>query len=142
MATTESLAEEWGWVTNWTDLLDQDQVWRNGQGEILLIQDMDPGYRARVHAWIIRQAPHVYDIIGRELLSFGGMLNGEQAGYDFDSMLMQLDDEMDNPEAWLRQQPLLQALSGTSSSDAPAPSRSCFCGGSPEEDHSACWDGL
>lgn len=102
--------DRWAWARHWTDLLGQDEVWRDAQGSILRLDDMEPGYCGRVRAFILRQADAVYDLIGMQACA-GPDDMSEQASIDFDRAFGDFLDQGDNPRAWLERQPLLLALS-------------------------------
>lgn len=98
---------KWSWVRHWTDLLDQDEVWRDATGTVLRLDDMDPGYCGRVRAFILRQADEVYDLIGMQLVAAPTDMS-ESATVAFDRAFDQFLDI--SPRAWLEGQPLLIAL--------------------------------
>ncbi|MFF7527266.1 hypothetical protein [Streptomyces pseudovenezuelae] len=137
---------DWGWVKHWSDLLNHDEVWCNAQGEILRLDDMDPGYCGRVRAFCLRQAEDVYDLIGMQACS-GPEPSGYQASIDFDRAFDDFLDAGDDPRAWLEASPLLIALKRRSEG-LPARATVCHCGypfqdddGQPW-DHSACYPGV
>ncbi|MFE4915776.1 hypothetical protein ACFRCX_30190 [Streptomyces sp. NPDC056652] len=134
--------DDWSWVTHWTDLLNQDQVWRDAQGTILSLDGMDPGYCSRVRAFVLRQADDVHYLIGMQACSGGDHLS-EQASIDFDRAFADFLDAGDDPTAWLEQTPLLVALKYRSEG-LPARPTSCHCGYPIAWDweHSVCHPGI
>ncbi|NUS25002.1 MAG: hypothetical protein HOV92_12370 [Streptomyces sp.] len=137
---------DWSWVKHWSDLLNHDEVWCNAQGQILRLDDMDPGYCARVHAFCLRQAEAVYDIVGMQACA-ASEPSGYQAGIDFDRAFDDFLDAGEDPRAWLETSPLLIALKHRSAG-LPARPTVCHCGypftgddGEPW-DHSACHPGI
>ncbi|MEU5323030.1 hypothetical protein AB0G67_40700 [Streptomyces sp. NPDC021056] len=131
------------WVRHWSELLQYDEVWRDGQGRILRLDDMDPGYCGRVRAFCLRQADHVYELIGMEVCS-GPEPSGYQAGIDFERAFDEFLS-VDSPTAWLEQSPLLIALKYRSEG-LPARPTVCHCGypftADGLWDHSACYPGI
>ncbi|GAA0500693.1 hypothetical protein [Streptomyces olivaceiscleroticus] len=143
--TQDQLDQEWGWITHWTDLLDQDQVWRNAEGQFLRLDDMEPDYCARVRAFILRQAESVLDRLLYEM-TFGPMPSGDVAVDCFNREYDVLEQQHDNPQAWLEQHELLIALKHRSEG-LPAQPTTCHCGYPFEDDeelwdHSACHPGI
>jgi hypothetical protein len=137
--------DEWGWVTHWTDLLDQDQVWRDAQGEILRLDDMDTGYCGRVRAFCLRQAEDVHELIGMQACAGRGP-DSYQAEIDFDRAFNDFLDAGDDPKAWLEASPLLTALKFRSEG-LPARPTVCHCGYPFQDDtdlwdHSVCYPGI
>ncbi|MEZ7005642.1 hypothetical protein [Streptomyces sp. AD55] len=136
---------EWGWVTHWTDLLDQDEVWRDANGTILRLDDIEPDYCGRVRAFALRQAEDVYHLIGMQACA-GTSDMSEQASIDFDRAFDVFLDAGEDPKAWLEQAPLLIALKYRSEG-LPARPTVCHCGypfhddGGESWDHSACYPG-
>ena len=134
---------DWSWVKHWSDLLQHDEVWCNAQGEILRLDDMDPGYCGRVYAFCMRQAVDIYELIGMQACS-GPEPSGYQASIDFDRAF---DDFLDvEPTAWLEQAPLLVALKNRAEG-LPARPTVCHCGYPFQDedgpwDHSACHPGI
>ncbi|MCA1224249.1 hypothetical protein [Streptomyces sp. 8L] len=106
-------AHDWTWVKHWTDLLDQDEVWRDAQGTIHRLDDMEPGYCGRVRAFILRQASDVYDLIGMQLSAAPTDMS-ESAAYAFDRAFDEFLDAGDSPSTWLEGHPLLEALKNRS----------------------------
>lgn len=136
---------DWGWVKHWSDLLQHDEVWCDGQGRILRLDDMEPGYCGRVRAFCLRQAVDVYELIGLQACA-GPAPDSEQAGIDFDRAFDDFLDEGDDPVAWLEQSPLLVALKFRSEG-LPARPTVCHCGYPFADDgglwdHSACRPGI
>jgi hypothetical protein len=137
---------DWSWVTHWTDLLNHDEVWCNAAGEILRLDDMDPGYCSRVHAFCMRQAEAVYDLIGMQAAAAPTDMS-EQATIDFDRAFDEFLDAGEDPAAWLASSPLLVALKYRSEG-LPARPTHCHCGypftgdDGARWDHSACYPGI
>ncbi|WP_448333512.1 hypothetical protein [Streptomyces sp. DSM 41534] len=129
--------DRWDWVKHWTDLLNHDEVWCNAQGQILHLDDMDPGYCGRVRAFVLRQAEDVYDLIGMQACA-GPNDMSESATIAFDRAFDDFLDAGDNPRAWLEQAPLLIALKRRSEG-LPARPTTCHCG-YPFADDEASWD--
>ncbi|MEU3656502.1 hypothetical protein AB0E67_27575 [Streptomyces sp. NPDC032161] len=145
MLNHRSDTTEWSWATHWTDLLGQDEVWRDAQGQILHLDDMDPGYCSRVHAFVLRQAEDVYDLIGMQVAA-APLDMSEQAAIDFDRSFDDFLDAGSDPKAWLEQAPLLIALKYRAEG-LPARPAVCHCGypfkdGSDLWDHNACYPGI
>jgi len=139
-------SDDWGWVTHWTDLLDQDEVWRDAQGTILRLDDMESGYCGRVRAFCLRNAERAYDIMLYDM-AHGPMPSGDVAVDCFNREWDMLDAAGDDPKAWLEEAPLLIALKHRSEG-LPARPAVCHCGypctgddGEPW-DHSACRPGI
>lgn len=136
---------DWSWVEHWTDLLQHDEVWRDAQGRILRLDDMDPGYCGRVYAFCMRQARDVYDLIGMQACA-APEPSGYQAGIDFDRAFDEFLDAGDDPKAWLEQDPLLVALKHRSEGLSARPTV-CHCGYPFQDsggawDHGACYPGI
>lgn len=137
---------DWGWVRHWSDLLNHNEVWCNAQGEILRLDDMDPGYCGRVYAFCMRQAEAVYDHIGMQAAA-APMDMSESATDAFDRAFDDFLDAGADPRAWLEQAPLLVALKHRSEG-LPARPTVCHCGypftGADGEpwDHGACRPGI
>ncbi|WP_309032530.1 hypothetical protein [Streptomyces alfalfae] len=137
--------EDWSWVRHWTDLLDQDEVWRDAQGTILRLDDMDPGYCGRVRAFCLRQADAVYDLIGMQAAAPTDM--SESATDAFERAFDEFLNAGDDPDAWLADFPLLVALKHRSEG-LPARPEHCHCGypfvgdDGTQWDHSACYPGI
>lgn len=133
---------EWGWVTHWSDLLDQDQVWRDGNGTFLRLDDMEPGYCGRVHAFCLRQAEQVHTRFLYEM-THGPMPSGDVAVDCFDREYDMLEAAGDDPQGWLTQSDLLVALKYRSEG-LPARPTTCHCGYpiAWDWDHSACHPGI
>ncbi|KFG71508.1 hypothetical protein [Streptomyces mutabilis] len=105
--------EDWSWVRRWTNLLDQDEVWRDAQGTILRLDDMDPGYCGRVRAFCLRQADAVYDLIGMQAAAAPTDMS-ESATDAFERAFDDFLDAGDDTAAWLARSPLLVALENRS----------------------------
>jgi hypothetical protein len=140
-----SETRDWRWVKHWTDLLNHDEVWCNAQGEILRLDDMDPGYCSRVRAFCLRQAEDVYDLIGMQAAAAPTDMS-ESATIAFDQAFDDFLDAGDDPKAWLEESPLLVALKFRSEG-LPARPVVCHCGYPFEDesgpwDHSACYPGI
>jgi hypothetical protein len=133
---------DWSWVTHWTDLLDQDQVWRDGRGDILRLDDMDPGYCARVRSFCLRRAEAVltYTLYA---MTFGPMPSGDVAVDCFNREFDMITAEGEDPKGWLTRFPLLTALKYRSEG-LPARPTTCHCGYpiAPDWDHSRCYPGI
>jgi hypothetical protein len=136
---------DWSWATHWTDLLNQDEVWRDARGTILRLDDMEPGYCSRVRAFVLRQADAVYDLIGMQAASAPNDMS-ESATMAFDRAFDDFLDAGDDPKAWLEQAPLLIALKHRAEG-MPARPTVCHCGYPFQDDdgpwdHSACRPGI
>lgn len=146
MASTQTeLAAEWGWIDHWTDLLDQDQVWRDANGTFHRLDDMQPDYCARVRSFILRQAEHVHTQLLWEMTT-GPQPSAEVASDCFAREYDMIEAEGDNPEAWLEKHDLLIALKHRSEG-LPARPTVCHCGypladDEADWDHSACHPGI
>ena len=137
--------DQWGWVTHWTDLLGQDEVWRDASGTILRLDDMEPDYCARVRAFCLRNAVHALDLCLYEM-AHGPMPSGGVAVDGFNREWDMLDDAGSDPRAWLEESDLLQALKHRSEG-LPARPTVCHCGYPFQDDtglwdHSACHPGI
>ncbi|MFF9287479.1 hypothetical protein [Streptomyces griseosporeus] len=130
-------SDDWGWVTHWTDLLDQDEVWRDAQGTILRLDDMEPGYCGRVRAFCLRNAEYAHSLLLYEM-AHGPMPSGEVAVDGFNREWDMMDAAGDDPRAWLEEAPLLIALKYRAEG-LPARPAVCHCG-YPFEDDEAPWD--
>lgn len=133
---------DWSWVKHWSELLQYDEVWCDAQGRILRLDDMDPGYCARVRAFCLRQADDVYELIGMQVCAGP---SGEQASIGFDRAFDEFLS-VDSPTAWLEEAPLLIALKFRSEG-VPARPTVCHCGYPFTDDveewnHSACSPGI
>lgn len=136
---------EWDWAKHWTDLLDQDEVWRDANGTILRLDDMDPGYCARVRAFCLRNAERALDLCLYEM-AHGPMPGGDVAVDGFNREWDMLDAAGSNPQEWMEETDLLQALKHRSEG-LPARPTLCHCGypftdDVEEWDHSACYPGI
>ncbi|MFF0009557.1 hypothetical protein ACFYQT_39885 [Streptomyces tibetensis] len=139
-------SSEWGWVTHWTDLLYQDEVWRDAQGTILRLDDMEPDYCGRVRSFCLRNAEHALNGILYEM-AHGPMPSGDVAVDGFNREWDMLDAAGGDPKAWLEQADLLIALKYRSEG-LPARPAVCHCGypfigddGEPW-DHGGCYPGI
>lgn len=137
--------DEWDWVTHWTDLLDQDEVWRDGAGTVHRLDDMEPDYCARVRSFCLRQAEHAlhFMLYG---MAHGPMPSGDVAVDCFNREYDMLESAGEDPKAWLEQAPLLIALKHRSEG-LPARPAVCHCGYPFQDDdgvwdHSACHPGI
>lgn len=138
-------ARDWSWAKHWTDLLQHDEVWRDAQGEILRLDDMDADYCGRVYAFVMRQAEDVYGLIGMQACA-GPAPDSYQAGIDFHRAFDDFLDAGDDPKAWLEQAPLVVALKHRSEG-LPARPVVCHCGypfqdGEGLWNHGACHPGI
>lgn len=136
---------DWSWVKHWSDLLNHDEVWCNAEGEILRLDDMEPGYCGRVRAFCLRQAEAAYDHVGMSACSGPGP-DSYQAQIDFDRAFDDFLDAGEDPKAWLEASPLLIALKNRSEG-LPARTTVCHCGYPRQDDgglwdHSACYPGV
>lgn len=136
---------EWGWVTHWTDLLYQDEVWRDAHGTILRLDDMEPDYCARVRAFCLRNAEQALTVMLYDM-AYGPMPGGDVAVDGFHREWDMLADAGDNPQAWLEESELLQALKHRAEG-LPARPAVCHCGYPFQDehgswDHSACHPGI
>lgn len=136
---------EWDWVTHWTDLLDQDEVWRDAAGTILRLDGMEPDYCARVRSFCLRNAERALDLTLYDM-AHGPMPGGDVAVDCFNREWDMLDDASRDPKSWLEQAPLLIALKHRSEG-LPACPAVCHCGypfedGGGPWDHSACHPGI
>lgn len=141
----DGTARDWSWVRHWTDLLDQDEVWRDAQGTVLRLDDMEPDYCARVRTFCLRNAEHALNGILYEM-AHGPMPDGEVAVDCFNREYDMLEAAGDNPRAWLEESELLQALKYRSEG-LPARPTVCHCGYPFQDDggvwdHSACYPGI
>lgn len=137
--------DEWDWVTHWTDLLDQDEVWRDAHGTILRLDGMEPDYCARVRAFCLRNAGHAHNALLYEM-TFGPMPSGEVAVDCFTREWDMMEAAGDDPTGWLERAPLLIALKYRSEG-LPARPAVCHCGYPFQDDdgpwdHSACYPGI
>jgi hypothetical protein len=137
---------DWGWVTHWTELLDQDEVWRDAQGAVLRLDDMEPDYCARVRAFCLRNAELALNTCLYEMTCGLGP-SGEVATDCFNREWDMLEAAGEDPKAWLEESHLLIALKHRSEG-LPARPTVCHCGypfigddGEPW-DHSACHPGV
>lgn len=136
--------EDWAWVEHWSDLLDQDRVWRNAEGQILRLDDMDPDYCARVRSFALRQAEAVHTRLLWEMANPGFLAPSGNVAVDcFNREWDILEQEGENPKAWLAKFPLLMALKYRSEG-LPARPTTCHCGYPNDEDwdHSHCYPGI
>lgn len=140
-----TVTEDWSWVTHWTDLLYQDEVWRDAAGAILCLDDMEPNYCARVRAFCLRNAEHAVTVMLYDM-AHGPMPSGDVAADAFGREWDMLEAAGDNPQAWLEESDLLQALKYRSEG-LPARPEVCHCGypfvdDDGPWDHSACRPGI
>jgi hypothetical protein len=132
--THRTLDENWAWAGHWTDLLTQGDVWRDRDGNVLLLNDMDTAYCSRLHAWIMRQSEAVVTQVGMSFLQFGDFLSpGGQAEIDLGNVLGEFPGDMGDAE-WVRSQPLLRALERRAIGEILPWPRSCVCGYATEDD--------
>lgn len=136
---------EWDWVTHWTDLLDQDEVWRDAAGKILLLDGMEPDYCSRVRSFCLRNAERALDMVLYDM-AHGPMPGGEAAVDCFNREWDMLEDAGEDPRTWLEKAPLLIALKYRSEG-LPARPAVCHCGYPFVDDggvwdHSACHPGI
>ncbi|MEU1134437.1 hypothetical protein ABZ383_32030, partial [Streptomyces sp. NPDC005900] len=123
-----ALQDEWGWVTHWTDLLDQDEVWRDTHGAILRLDDMDPDYCARVRDFCLRNAERALTVLLWEMTQ-GPTPSGEVAADCFNREYDMLEAAAEDPQAWLLEANLLRALSYRARGLPARPaSATCPCG--------------
>lgn len=130
------MTDGYGWVRHWTDLLTQHEVWQDQQGTIHRLDDLPPDRCARIHAFAMRQADAVYDIVGMQLAAAPEMSETATEAFDraFDSFMYDT-----TPAAWLAGTPLLVALRARSY-DLPADRSTCHCGYPLVDDKGALWD--
>lgn len=145
MTRETSEASEWDWVTHWTDLLDQDEVWRDATGTILRLDDMQPDYCARVRSFCLRNADRAIEILMHEM-TLGPMPSGDVANDCFNREWDILDQAGDDPKGSLEQTDLLQALKHRSEG-LPARPAVCHCGypfadSADQWDHRHCYPGI
>lgn len=126
------------WVTHWSDLLDQDQFWRDGKGQLLRIQDMEQDYCGRVYAFMLRRAEAVIEYTLYSM-TLGPGPSGEVATDGFNREFDMLDHAGDDPQAWMAQTDLAVALKRRAEG-LPPNQGICFCGYPFAEgwDHGAC----
>lgn len=96
-------------VSHWVEILDHDVVWINKEREILKLDDMSSLYCRRVCDFIVRQADDAVDILDGILMS-SRWPSGMQASIDYEKGMNQFFEETQNPEEWIKEQPLLIAL--------------------------------
>jgi hypothetical protein len=99
------------------DLLDQEEIWVDGQGVEHQITDMEPRYCANVVRFLLRQAEA---IALAEDMAFLSVPMPDVDTVAFDSVMFDPDDphKTKNPQAWLMDHPLLHALSARAEADS------------------------
>ncbi|MFF1358727.1 hypothetical protein [Streptomyces sp. NPDC058297] len=138
--------EDWSWVRHWTDLLYQDEVWRDAQGQVLRLDDMEPGYCSSVRAFCLRQADDVFHLIGMQYASAPSDMS-DSTSWVFEREFDRFLGAGNDPQAWLDQSDLLTALKFRSEG-LPARPSVCHCGypfvDADDEpwDHGACVAGI
>lgn len=94
-------------VSEW-ELLDQDKIWVDGQGNVELLDEMDDKHLVNLKGWLLRNAA-VYQLqMLNAMFQSSKSMGGEMA-------LDAIDMEMDylankNPLLWMEEQELFQAI--------------------------------
>lgn len=91
------------------ELLMQDDVWVDGNGVTHRVETMDLRHCRNVHALLLRNAASLVHSAEASAMA-GPMLYGDVARDGFNGVLDELDQATMDPEAWVRQQPLMEAL--------------------------------
>lgn len=92
------------------DLLEQDEVWPDGPGKTIPIIEMDPERRDRAIAYLHKHMEPLTAMRARQMSSMT-MPSGEQAYYEVEAAVeAELTAMLDDPVAWLMQQPVMGAL--------------------------------
>jgi hypothetical protein len=93
-------------------LLDQDQIWIDGQGNRHDVAEMSVRYKANVIAFLERRAKLLeFHYSCGEALWFGSLDGGEMAMASLeDSMFEAQDERLKDPVAWLRSTRLVARL--------------------------------
>lgn len=123
---------------NWTDLLGQNEIWCNADGQILRLDEMEPDYCARVRAFCLRQAEAAHATLMYEM-TLGPGPSGEVAQDAFEAEFDTLEQAGERPQEWLAQQDLLIALKRRSEG-LPARPTTCHCGYPFEGSDGIAWD--
>lgn len=91
-----------------TDLLEQDRVWVNRDGDTLMLADIDADYLSNIIAFIERRAPDYVLYCMEEATApwAGAQYDDELRGY-FDEVRKWIGI---NPVSWVRAKPLHRAL--------------------------------
>ncbi|MFI9583842.1 hypothetical protein ACIHCQ_18785 [Streptomyces sp. NPDC052236] len=118
----------WTFEEHYVTLLNQDEVWQDGQDRRHRLDDMDPRYCGNVLRFLLRQADDL----------FKGLVDGLAVSPE---SLGRWDGE--DAEAWLARQPLTVALRRRSEGK-PARPEICCCGYAiqPGWNHDHCYPGI
>ncbi|MEU4231157.1 hypothetical protein AB0F17_43270 [Nonomuraea sp. NPDC026600] len=96
-------------VMDWFDLLDQDQVWIDGDGREHQIAAMDPAYCRRVLAWLHRHAGDVTNAAAAAI-DRAPLPDVDTVAYDIVAFSSETAEMRDDPHAWLVTTPLITTL--------------------------------
>ncbi|MEB3961947.1 ATP-binding protein [Streptomyces kunmingensis] len=118
----------WTMEEHFVTLLNQDEVWQNGQDQRVRLDDMDPRYAGNVLRFLLRQADQLFVLL-RDGLDVSARSLGRWQDED--------------AETWLARQPLALALRRRSEG-APARPKTCYCGYPIQADwsHDHCYPGI
>jgi hypothetical protein len=98
-------------------VLDQDEVWRTKDGRVLTLDEMEPGHRRNLLAWLERRP------LSLLVVWLGEMTSGPLAarGDDAWQMCLWWDEQfaagVADPSAWLRERPLHRRLAALVADD-------------------------
>ncbi|MEY9948063.1 tetratricopeptide repeat protein [Kitasatospora sp. GAS1066B] len=122
------VSTRWTMEEHWMTLLNQDEVWQDGQDQRHRLDDMPPRYCDNVLKFILRQADALF-----EMLLDGLLVAPESLGWE----------DGDDSAAWLSRQPLVTALRRRTEGK-PARSELCYCGYriQPGWSHEYCYPGI
>ncbi|MER6605871.1 hypothetical protein ABT282_08120 [Streptomyces sp. NPDC000927] len=107
-------------VPDLVELLDQDEIWVNANGERLRLDDMEPRYCGNVRALLMRNAGSYLDHLMWSMTRGPGP-SGDMACDAFDRAFDELLEASNDPETWMREQPLLVALARRIRGEAARP---------------------
>jgi hypothetical protein len=91
------------------ELLGQREIWVDTHGSTHRIQDMDRRYCENVYGYLLRNGRAIAEQTYHRV-AFGPQPNGEVACDTVDAILEELLDATQNPDRWLMDRPLMQAL--------------------------------
>ena len=96
-------------MSTFSTLLRQDKIWITQDGRRFQVEEMEPGHRANLLAFLRRRAA-VLQLMGTvDLVAHVRMPNEDTMAYDSVSDAINREIDMD-PGRWLEEQPLMRRL--------------------------------
>lgn len=89
-------------------LLEQEELWIDGQREEHAITQMSDEHLANLKGWLLRNAPGLLFKRIADAYGFASHLNGEMAQDAMDSEISELEEK--NPYLWMEERPLFIAI--------------------------------